>query len=312
MTATVLLTVTVAPANATNKNVTWVSSNSSIATVSTSGLVSFLAAGTATIIATTVDGGFTSTCAVTVNPHTPDPWELNYYLFVNVWTADYMRTTTTTSVATQLESATVPTSTLCQWEFRAAPSSGYYHIVNRSTGNAIQPTGGVTTDNATISQVALTTANAGNTELQWSLEPYAGTTYYGLKNRKSGLYIRPSAGTNGTGVNIVQNVFNATYSSFKWNLLKQGLKSAFVDSEMQEITSKDLSIYPNPVSNELNIQNADQNATIEIFNLSGKLVLVKKLGFETNTVNVGSLKSGLYILKATGNEKTSLIKFIKK
>ena len=60
------LNATVSPSNATNKNVTWSTSNSSIATVSY-GEVRAVNKGTATITATTVDGGYTATCLVTVN-----------------------------------------------------------------------------------------------------------------------------------------------------------------------------------------------------------------------------------------------------
>lgn len=62
---TVQLTETVLPSNATNKNVTWSSSDTSVATVS-NGLVSAVSAGSATITVTTVDGGETATCAITV------------------------------------------------------------------------------------------------------------------------------------------------------------------------------------------------------------------------------------------------------
>ena len=60
------LTASILPANATNRAVTWSASNASVATVSSSGLVSAVAAGTAIITVTTVDGGKTATCAVTV------------------------------------------------------------------------------------------------------------------------------------------------------------------------------------------------------------------------------------------------------
>jgi len=56
----------VSPENATNKAVTWTSSAEGVATVSEAGVVHAVAAGSATITATTTDGNFTDTCAVTV------------------------------------------------------------------------------------------------------------------------------------------------------------------------------------------------------------------------------------------------------
>jgi Bacterial surface proteins containing Ig-like domains len=64
--ATETIIATVAPDNANNKAVTWSSSNETIATVNASGLVTAKVQGNAVITATTVDGGFTATCAVTV------------------------------------------------------------------------------------------------------------------------------------------------------------------------------------------------------------------------------------------------------
>ena len=60
------LTATVEPSDATNKTVTWTSSNPSVATVE-NGVVTALARGTAVITATTADGGKTASCTVTVS-----------------------------------------------------------------------------------------------------------------------------------------------------------------------------------------------------------------------------------------------------
>lgn len=73
--ATKTVIATVAPSNATNKNVTWISSNEAVATVA-NGIVTPIAAGTATITATCVaDGTKTATAIVTVvaPSSNPDP-----------------------------------------------------------------------------------------------------------------------------------------------------------------------------------------------------------------------------------------------
>ena len=64
--ATLQLTATVAPSNATNKAVTWTSSNNNIATVDANGKVTGKAVGSATIQVTTTDGKKTASCTVTV------------------------------------------------------------------------------------------------------------------------------------------------------------------------------------------------------------------------------------------------------
>lgn len=64
---TLQLTATVLPTNATNKTVTWASSDEAVATVNSTGLVTAVAPGTATITATTTDGtDLSASCNVTV------------------------------------------------------------------------------------------------------------------------------------------------------------------------------------------------------------------------------------------------------
>ena len=60
------LIASVAPLFATNKNVTWSSSNTAVATVSPAGVVTAVGVGSATITVTTADGAKTATCTVTV------------------------------------------------------------------------------------------------------------------------------------------------------------------------------------------------------------------------------------------------------
>ena len=62
---------TIEPPNATNKNIVWTSSEISVATVSSTGVINTFSVGQSTITATTTDGDFTATLLLTVTPYNP-------------------------------------------------------------------------------------------------------------------------------------------------------------------------------------------------------------------------------------------------
>ena len=81
---TATLTAVIEPETATNKEVSWSSSDTSVATVK-NGTISAIKEGTTNIVVTTKEGGYTATCALTVikeeeeTPYVPDSGDANIY-----------------------------------------------------------------------------------------------------------------------------------------------------------------------------------------------------------------------------------------
>ena len=75
---TIVITATVTPANATNKAISWTSSNNNLATV-INGVVTAKAQGTVVITATTADGGKTASCTIAIGAAPADitPGDVN-------------------------------------------------------------------------------------------------------------------------------------------------------------------------------------------------------------------------------------------
>lgn len=67
---TLTLTAVVEPANATNQNVSWSSSDKNVATVDENGTVIAVAVGTTDITVKTADGGKEAKCTITVKEKT--------------------------------------------------------------------------------------------------------------------------------------------------------------------------------------------------------------------------------------------------
>jgi len=72
----------------------------------------------------------------------------------------------------------------------------------------------------------------------------------------------------------------------------------------QENTLATATIYPNPASNTIQLGNIDtSNAEICIFDFSGKKVFQKAKGKAQNTFDISNLKTGLYVLSISKNNK---------
>jgi uncharacterized protein YjdB len=273
---TTQLTATVAPSNATNKTVTYSSSNTSVATVSTSGLVTGVAAGSATITVTTQDGSKKATCSLTV-------------------------TSGSLSYIGQAENGLLIGTTV------STASSGYsgtgYVTGFDNTGDMIS--------------IPFTVPGAGSYSIVVHYESlydnkynhlsvdsnYVGDLYWPKTTTWADLSIGTFTLRGGVNhVDILKDWGYIDVDYVKATLIS--LKSAEEVTDVAEINSSSISVYPNPAMDELKISGADESLKYNIISITGAQVL----SGQGNVINVSGIKSGLYILKA-GNQ---IVKFVKK
>ena len=72
-----------------------------------------------------------------------------------------------------------------------------------------------------------------------------------------------------------------------------------------------MKIFPNPNTGEFFIQSTSLISRIEIFDVRGNLLLSKEIRSENKSINISELANGLYFVKASGENGSSLIKILK-
>lgn len=77
---------------------------------------------------------------------------------------------------------------------------------------------------------------------------------------------------------------------------------------LSEVSTKSLSLYPNPVSQTLYIPS--DLIQIEVVNLAGKTVLTREFNAENN-IDVSQIPAGIYIIKAIKDNQVLTSKFLK-
>jgi hypothetical protein len=127
--------------------------------------------------------------------------------------------------------------------------------------------------------------------------------YTGLTG--AGRYVRMygTARTTGYGYSIYQMEVYGT------------AKSASEATSIANASSENVSIYPNPVTSQLNIRfNETSNyKNISLFDFTGKLVLQQNIENVSGNaiVNVEMLKSGIYFIRLTGTTQSNVFKIVK-
>ena len=121
--------------------------------------------------------------------------------------------------------------------------------------------------------------------------------------------IKPSAGY-AVG-DIIPNTANI-YFDFNPAIVTNTFNTEFVSVlNADSFSSFKTIIYPNPVSNILNVESKEIISNIEVTDLNGRCLLSKKQNSNSTTLNLESLSNGIYFIKVSNQNETFLQKFFK-
>ena len=116
----------------------------------------------------------------------------------------------------------------------------------------------------------------------------------------------------GDNVSINNKVMAFEETDYDDGIAQQTLKTVMyysAASSLGEFNENQLAIWPNPVSETLNL-NAEDLQQVEIFSMDGKQVM--RLGNGSESINVNALAKGCYLLKATFTDGSQAMqKFVK-
>lgn len=175
------------------------------------------------------------------------------------------------------------------------------------------------------SNTALTDFNVRNSQITGTLDLSNNVVLTNVEVR--GNLISELDMRNGNNVNVVY--FNADFNS---NLTciyvddasagylsgwSKDAVSNFVNDELECTTlsargfnQNSYTMYPNPVRNTLYVTTNMQDSSMEVYNVTGKLLFKKSLSFGKTPVSVSNLKPGVYLVKFSSGANSLTKKLI--
>lgn len=119
------------------------------------------------------------------------------------------------------------------------------------------------------------------------------------------LVVKP--GNNGAEDNEVTFAHGGFVTNSKVEELAMVIESSKTDTEtdITEIESLSIQLFPNPVENILNIQlkTASQNLQIALFDLSGKLLLEEQVTSQLHKLDLTNWQNGTYLIQLSDGEQ---------
>ncbi len=304
------LSETVAPSDATNQSVSWSSSNSNVATVSSTGVVTGIASGTATITVTTVDGGYTASAAIVVNA-------------VDIPVAGVSVSPTSASISvgssTTLSAVVNPTNATNQsvsWSSEdvtvaSVNSSGvvsgitegttYITVTTDDGGYTASATvevtsGGITPCDNPVT-VSLDFSYDGAGEYCWFFE---GEIAYVNSWVTNSVTINGVDFTNSWSNSMPEKINGGYYVSYDGSFGWSHFEAVSVKSAEGLTEQNSIKFYPNPFNSSINlvVNNPELVSSIEVFDNLGRVVEVFDQTHIESFIRFGDgYTSGLYFVK---------------
>jgi len=181
-------------------------------------------------------------------------------------------------------------------------------VINNVSRNPENPT---SADNVSISaQVSDPEGRLGTVLIQWG---YASNTMnYQITMTNSTSTYSGTIPLQTTGVTVYYRIKaydmegNQTYS----DILSYTVSPA---SSIGDNTSESVRVYPNPFTDAINIEVENPGKTkVMVMDIIGKVVYQIDFSDKTYPINASNLKTGIYIVKITNNNKTTVLRVVKR
>ncbi|MEH0152744.1 T9SS type A sorting domain-containing protein [Limibacter armeniacum] len=192
-----------------------------------------------------------------------------------------------------------------QWE-QVSTSGGYFRLQNQGSLQYLSMPDA--TDEAMI-----TTSTATTNQEEWKTVD-TGDGYFHLENRASGKRIRSTSiddySTNPTGDHTVKVApSSATGDWTRWEFVSVG--GARFAAENTELSNKELTFYPNPVSESFKlIWKGNATAQVQILDLQGKVVRALEVSQGTKDISTAQIPAGVYLLKVESSNFKEVNKLV--
>ena len=300
--ATATLSATVVPADATNKKVTWSSTNTAVATVE-NGTVTAVSGGNATITVTTEDGNHTATCEVTVTVSATGITLSQTELSLAKGATATLRATVVPSDATNQRvtwrSTNTSVATVENGTVTAVSGGNATITLTTEDGNhtaTCEVTVTVSATGITLSQTELPLVKGATATLRATVVPSDATNQ---KVRWSSNNTAVATVENGTVTAVSGGNATITVTTEDGNHTATCSVAVEATSAVEDVVFASVVVSPNPFGEQLCITYGDLRGQYVLYNAQGVVVASGGLEDGETRINTVSFTAGVYLLCLT-------------